>query len=59
MKNRLTIRCPNCGNHAERYHYVPIQQTHTQCSVCDYLMVTCTRTGKVLEAYAPGILFSR
>jgi predicted RNA-binding Zn-ribbon protein involved in translation (DUF1610 family) len=59
MRNYVTIRCPNCGNHAERYHHHPTQETHTQCSVCDYLMVTCTQTGKVLEAYAPGIAFSR
>ncbi|MCL1472463.1 replication restart DNA helicase PriA [Argonema antarcticum A004/B2] len=46
------IRCPNCGSHGER-HYVSEIIT-TQCPTCDYLMVTCSRTGKVIEAYAPG-----
>lgn len=47
--------CPNCGNHAHRHHIFSSQLTRTQCPVCDYLLVTCTRTGKVVEAYAPGI----
>jgi predicted RNA-binding Zn-ribbon protein involved in translation (DUF1610 family) len=47
------IRCPNCGAHAERkYHN---QLTHTECPACDYLMITRTATGEVVEAYAPGI----
>ncbi|MCL1468959.1 replication restart DNA helicase PriA [Argonema galeatum A003/A1] len=46
------IRCPNCGSYGER-HYVSNLIT-TQCPTCDYLMVTCSRTGKVIEAYAPG-----
>jgi hypothetical protein len=53
------IRCPNCGSEGER-HYLPDSQlTRTQCAACDYLMITCTRTGKVIEAYAPGILAPR
>jgi transposase-like protein len=49
------VRCPNCGSEGER-HYISVSQlTRTQCPVCDYLMVSCTRTGKVIEAYAPGI----
>ena len=50
------IRCPNCGRPAERHHLSDVQLTRTQCPTCDYLMVTCARTGKVVEAYAPGIL---
>jgi predicted RNA-binding Zn-ribbon protein involved in translation (DUF1610 family) len=49
------IRCPNCGSHAERYHLPSDQLTRTQCPSCDYLMITCSRTGRVIEAYAPGI----
>ena len=49
------IRCPNCGSHAERNYLVSNRQTRTECPVCDYLMITCSLTGKVVEAYAPGI----
>ncbi|MFM7449423.1 MAG: replication restart DNA helicase PriA [Leptolyngbyaceae cyanobacterium] len=48
------VRCPNCGSLAERHHLVVEQLTRTQCPVCDYLMVTCTVTARVIEAYAPG-----
>ncbi|MBF2008634.1 replication restart DNA helicase PriA [Chlorogloeopsis fritschii PCC 9212] len=50
-----TIYCPNCGSKAERHYIFDRQLTRTQCQRCDYLMVCCTRTGKVIEAYAPGI----
>jgi ribosomal protein L37AE/L43A len=49
------IRCPNCGSEGERHYIVHSQLSRTQCPVCDYLMVSCMRTGKVIEAYAPGI----
>jgi len=49
------IHCPNCGSAAERHYITDSQVTRTQCPRCDYLMITCTRTGKVIEAYAPGI----
>lgn len=53
--NPEKIRCPNCGAHGER-DYIDIHHlTRTQCPSCDYLMITCSRTGKVIEAYAPGI----
>jgi len=55
MKMVQTIRCPNCGSEAERHHLLTSQLTRTQCPICDYLMVTCSRTAKVIEAYAPGI----
>jgi len=48
------VRCPNCGSLAERHHLLAEQLTRTQCSVCDYLMVTCAVTARVIEAYAPG-----
>lgn len=53
------IRCPNCGSHAERHHIYNPQMTKTQCPSCDYLMVTCSQTGRVIEAYAPGIFPER
>jgi hypothetical protein len=43
MVNTQAIRCPNCGNHAQR-------QFH--------LLVNCSRTGNVLEAYAPGLSYA-
>jgi DNA-directed RNA polymerase subunit RPC12/RpoP len=53
------IRCPNCGSEGERHYISESQLTRTQCPTCDYLMISCTRTGKVIEAYAPGILARR
>lgn len=50
-----SVRCPNCGKIAQRLHISLIAQVETQCSSCDYLMVSCTRTGKVIEAYYPGL----
>lgn len=48
--------CPNCGSSkAERYYVADLELIRTQCPSCDYLMVTCASTGKVVEAYAPGI----
>ncbi len=55
MQIAQKIRCPNCGSEGERYYNSQNQLTRTQCPICDYLMVSCTRTGKVIEAYAPGI----
>lgn len=52
------VCCPNCGKPAERFHLESEQLTRTQCPSCDYLMITCARTGKVIEAYAPGIFVS-
>lgn len=49
------IRCPNCGSPAERHHLTANQLIRTQCPACDYLMITCSETGNVIEAYAPGI----
>ena len=55
MQTIQKIRCSNCGSEAERHYIIDSQLTRTQCSHCDYLMVTCSRTNKVIEAYAPGI----
>ncbi|MGK7875283.1 MAG: replication restart DNA helicase PriA [Xenococcaceae cyanobacterium] len=55
MRITQKIRCPNCGSHGDRYYFTNNQITQTSCPACDYLMVNCSRTGKVVEAYAPGI----
>jgi len=47
------VRCPNCGSLAERYSSATQQKL--QCDHCDYLMTTCAQTGRVIEAYAPGL----
>ncbi len=49
------VRCPNCGQMAERHVLEDNRLVRTQCHACDYLMITCTTTGKVIEAYAPGL----
>jgi len=61
FKMRITqeVRCPNCGSHAERLYSIKTHITQTQCPVCDYLMINCSRTGKVVEAYAPGLYAHR
>lgn len=55
MHIKQAIRCPNCGSHAERHFIEDSQLTRTQCPSCDYLMITCSQTAKVIEAYSPGI----
>lgn len=50
-----SIHCPNCGAIAERHHLSYLAQVKTQCEKCDYLLVICTRSGHVLESYAPGL----
>ncbi len=56
------VHCPTCGRLAERYHFIEEGNlsslsrriVRTQCSHCDYLMITCADTGRVIEAYAPS-----
>lgn len=58
------IRCPNCGNFAERHHLSGLEGadygcpesrvTRIECAACDYFMATCVLNGRVVEAYAPG-----
>jgi ribosomal protein S27AE len=49
------VHCPNCGSFADRHHLLESHVTRTQCSSCDYLMVMSIKSGRVIEAYAPGI----
>ncbi|HEY9891114.1 MAG TPA: replication restart DNA helicase PriA [Candidatus Sericytochromatia bacterium] len=59
MRITQEVRCPNCGSHAERLYFIKTDLTKTQCPACDYLMINCSRTGRVVEAYAPGIYARR
>jgi hypothetical protein len=53
------ICCSNCGSdRAERHYIQDIELIRTQCPACDYLLVTCAATGRVIESYAPGIAFT-
>jgi hypothetical protein len=49
------IRCPNCGSEGERHYIAESNIIRTQCPTCDYLLVTCSDTSKVIESYAPGL----
>ena len=59
------IRCPNCGDFAERQvlcDRLPIRCDYvvkTACEACDYLLIMGFPTGRVIEAYAPGKATSR
>lgn len=55
MNSLQIIRCPNCGDLAERANCTENKIQRTSCGNCDYLLVQCLETGKVIEAYAPGI----
>lgn len=54
MTKTQTVRCPNCGELAEK-NIVDSSIVRTSCPSCDYLLVQCYKTAKVIEAYAPGI----
>ncbi|ACK70049.1 conserved hypothetical protein [Gloeothece citriformis PCC 7424] len=55
MLKTQQVRCPNCGNFAHRQYIHQHNLVKTACPVCDYLLVSCYVTGKVIESYAPGI----
>jgi endogenous inhibitor of DNA gyrase (YacG/DUF329 family) len=59
MNTILAVCCPNCGSRAERHYLGAEHLTRTQCPTCDYLMVMCSQTGRVIEAYAPGLYAHR
>ena len=54
MLKTQTIYCPNCGDRATR-SFIDNAIIRTSCEGCDYLLVQCSKTGKVIESYAPGI----
>ncbi len=55
LLNKQIVCCPNCGSSAERHYVSSSQIIRTQCPSCDYLMIVCSLTNNVIEAYAPGI----
>jgi hypothetical protein len=59
MQTIQKICCPNCGSQAERHHLYEQELIRTQCPTCDYLMIACSRTARVIEAYAPGLYARR
>ncbi|MCC0176277.1 hypothetical protein I4641_04715 [Waterburya agarophytonicola K14] len=62
MNRTYTVRCPDCGHLAIRSHLKrrvepksegAIDETMaTECPSCDYLLVTCSVSGKVLDAHS-------
>jgi len=51
------VHCPNCGSFAEK-NYLENHIMRTSCNSCDYLLVQCSKTCKVIESYAPGINYT-
>lgn len=61
MNRTFEVPCPNCGGSATRsyftsqeskYNTCPQNQViQVECSQCDYLMVMCSVSGNVVEAY--------
>ena len=67
MQQRQITHCPNCGQHAIRIQKIDSDSggqclsgriTSIECPTCDYLLVSCSLTGEVVEAYAPGLEMS-
>jgi hypothetical protein len=48
-----SVRCPTCGSIAQRHNNS--QTIRTECLACDYVLVMCALTGKVMETYAPTL----
>ncbi|MEO1131891.1 MAG: hypothetical protein AAFX40_04200 [Cyanobacteria bacterium J06639_1] len=65
MRITQDVRCPNCGSTARKHELSDIadaavrcpsnRETQLECPTCDYLIVTCSLNGAVVEAYAPGL----
>ncbi|GAB4535542.1 MAG: hypothetical protein Tsb0014_22590 [Pleurocapsa sp.] len=61
MEITYVVSCSNCGNLATRRYFTSNEVNHsqcpkgrviqTECPVCDYLMVMCSLSGNVIEAY--------
>ena len=61
MNRTFKVPCPNCGGAATRsyftsqeakYENCPKNQViQVECSDCDYLMIMCSASGSVVEAY--------
>jgi hypothetical protein len=48
------ICCPNCGSRNAQRQWRDTAQTVTECADCDYLLISCSLTANVLEAYFPS-----
>ncbi|TVQ47259.1 MAG: replication restart DNA helicase PriA [Gloeocapsa sp. DLM2.Bin57] len=53
----IEVCCPNCGAQAQKT-ILDNKIVQTSCPKCDYLLISCLHTGKVVEAYAPGLIFT-
>ena len=58
MKTFQRVRCPNCGSYCKRDAVKATSLLRTECGSCDYLMILCEETGRVIESYAPGLEFN-
>ncbi|MGD1919023.1 MAG: hypothetical protein ACFCAD_09085 [Pleurocapsa sp.] len=62
MNQTYTVRCSDCGSLALRTHLTskiklanscPENQIiKTECPSCDYLLITCSVNGKVIDAHS-------
>ncbi len=62
MNHTYTVRCSDCGSLALRSHLIsavegtnscPESQTiKTECPSCDYLLITCSANGNVIDAHS-------
>ena len=62
MNQTYTVRCSDCGSLALRTHSISnLEEAHscpgsqtikTECPSCDYLLVTCSVNGKVIDAHS-------
>ncbi|MEL4898326.1 hypothetical protein [Crocosphaera sp. Alani8] len=65
MNMTQLVRCPNCGNYAQRHYFRSEeimgevcgnrQVIQTECSSCDYLMVIFSDNGQVIETSSLGM----
>lgn len=61
MNRTFKVPCPNCGNPATRSYFTGREAKHNncpknqviqmECPHCDYLIVMCSVSGNVVEAY--------
>ncbi|MEO1693272.1 MAG: replication restart DNA helicase PriA [Cyanobacteria bacterium J06631_6] len=61
MNRTFEVSCPNCGGSATRSYFTSQESRYSncprnqviqvECADCDYLMVMCSVSGNVVEAY--------
>ncbi|MEL6788849.1 MAG: hypothetical protein AAFO76_15915 [Cyanobacteria bacterium J06607_15] len=61
MNRTFEVPCPNCGGSATRSYFTSQEAKYSncpqnqviqvECADCDYLMVMCSASGSVVEAY--------